>query len=151
MNTLGIAYYIPEGQTAQWSNYPFNSAAEVNGSIVAAGADGIYVLGEDSTDAGTDIDSLIEFPKTDLNVPTPKWFQRVYVALKGDITTTMTFENTSTVSWNMTSADATLWREDRIPSHRAIRGQVLQVSIVNIDGSDFALESVRLLPVVLSR
>ena len=149
MNTAtgGISQY-------RWKR--FTDFAQNNRSIYGIDPDGVYLIGEDDDDDGQDINAYITLGKTSFGTFQKMRMFAAYVnlAASGDMRfkvyaddQTYKYEIVLTASYTNTQA---------LEMARAIIGKGLRATnwifeIQNVDGADFEIESVKVLPVVLDR
>lgn len=140
---------------SQYSNYPFNSFAELNREVYAAAEDGLYLLGGDS-DAGTAIDAQIRSLVLAFGTSRQKRLRSAYLgytasgrlilrlrAVTGGQMVEHWFEARDI------GADAP--REQRVNLAMGMRSRYWQFELVNVDGADFEVDELELHPLTLQR
>jgi hypothetical protein len=149
LNTENIA-------VTQYSNYPFNSFAELNGKYYGAASDGMYLL-EGDDDAGTPIQAYFRAPLTDFGFAGLKRLHDIalgYTA-SGDLVfkaVVISPNGSKEEHWyRLEQRPTEALRENRVPVGRGLKSVYWQYELHNIDGADFQIETVRMWPMGLSR
>lgn len=141
-----------------YSNYAFNSYAHFGGRLFAAKDDGIYVL-EGDTDAGQAISASVRTGLLDFGSRQLKRVERAYLGYtaKGTlalrVTTTSPEGEKIDYTYRMVTpplSDAP--RETRIVIGKGLQSVYWAFELDNsLDGADFELHDMTVLPIVLSR
>lgn len=137
--------------TTTYNNFFFTSMAEVDGKVYTTDGATIYMLGGD-TDAGTIIPAEIELPISDFNDSHLKNVNRVYLGMWADGKMALkTITEGNVERWYELEARRDGIHEYRVPLPKGVKSRYWSFQIGNVMGGDFSLESVTILPVVLSR
>jgi hypothetical protein len=149
-NTTTWVLNVDTGATVQYDRFGFNSFAERDGQYLAAAEDGIYLL-EGTTDAGVEIQSLVDLAISRFATPQKKYFPTVYIGVTS--TGKMLLKaNVDGTDWIFEANNtATTMQNQRIDLGRGLSGSHWRFTILNQDGVDFDLESVEFLPLISSR
>lgn len=142
---------------SRWSNYPFNSFAQMpGGQWVGATDTGLHLLGGDS-DAGEPITARIRTALTDLGSRHMKRVPSMYLGYSSDgrlglkvIVTSETGEK-SEDHYLLEQRPAGDVRESRFKIGRGIKSMYVGYEIVTVDGGDFSLDVVEWMPLQLDR
>lgn len=135
----------------RYTNFRFTSMAQIGEQVFATNGTKIYMLGGD-TDAGANINAEIELPISDFNDSHLKNVNRVYLGLWADGRMALkTITEGLTERWYSLDAPTAGLHELRVPLPKGVRARYWSFKIGNELGSDFTLDSVTLLPIVLSR
>ena len=138
----------------EYTNYPFNSFALCGQRPLALKEDGLYELVGDD-DAGEMIEAHIKTGLVDFGTQHLKNVCRAYLGYKADgalflhVTDTDGGEKREVIY----ELDRTFGapKEARIKLGKGVRARYWQFELKNVDGSDFTLDALDVLPVVLKR
>jgi len=134
----------------QLQGLPFNSMVMFKGRALGAAADGIHVFNECNDD---DIDAFIETPLSDWNQTNQKRIRRVYLA--GEFAGTSMTVKTKNKEGNERSylAKSSQTNEESIFANvgRDGKGRHWSFRIENINGADFSIDTISVIPVILNR
>lgn len=141
-----------------YSNYAFNSYAHFGGRLFAAKDDGIYVL-EGDTDAGQAISASVRTGLLDFGSRQLKRVERAYLGytaagtLALRVTTTSPEGKKIDYTYRMVTPPASdAPRETRVIIGKGLQSVYWAFELDNsMDGKDFELHDVAILPIVLSR
>lgn len=135
---------------SQYTNYDFNSFAYP----LACASDGIYLLGGDSDD-GTNIDASIKTGLYDFGTSLKKRMNYAYLGITSTGRVVMKVTNTDSgvkkEHWYEVNTINEALDTTRVQFGKGPKGKYWQFEIINTDGADLELESLEVLPVVLSR
>ena len=136
---------------SRYDNFPFNSLAVVNGTLMGAGPGGVFALTGD-TDAGVAIQAEIVGDWTDRiqgpkgTEPDPKLKRPRYVYLNTRVDGVLAFvlgclEDGGEVDYSYSLPDITAlgFVNNRAPLGRGIRSRYLRPVIRNVSGADFEI------------
>lgn len=139
-----------------YSNFPFNSFAQSNGVVFAAGPQGVYRLGG-STDAGAVISARIRSGLNDLGSRFLKRIDRAYIGYtsNGELRLRVTAtgqDGTKTVyTYRMVEQPADAPRQSRVQIGRGPKSVYWAFEVCNDEtGSEFELDNMTILPMVLT-
>jgi len=165
---LAIHMTLDTGQYVAWSvnteskhlgkytNYPFNSMAGLGGRYFGALDDGIYAL-EGDNDDGTPISSKIRGAMSNLGTGALKRMSSAYVGMEasGDMLLKMLVNNQSgakeTHVYRFKPRSLTGLREGRVKIGKGLKSVYWGFELENVDGSNFALDQIEFLPMVLEK
>ena len=133
---------------SQYCRYDFDSLC----GKLAAGENGIFTLDDAETDAGVTIDSIIELPLTDFGISHQKRLRSVYIGYetKGSLKLIVSNDEGNEREYFLESTREKQHGE-KISIDRDGKGRYWQFRIENIDGCDFSLDVIEIIPVVLGR
>jgi hypothetical protein len=139
----------------QYTNFPFNSFAIINGTYCGVDESGLFSLDGDDDD-GDLINSVIKTGLTNMGTTLFKRIPRAYFGYTAD--GKLLFKTISTESgqkitrWyelkEKTAEDTT---NARVKMARGVKSVHWQFEIVNVDGVDFSFDEIKLRPAILSR
>lgn len=132
-----------------WS--AFNSFTEFEGRYYGAADDGLHELTGD-TDAGVEIEAFILTGVGDHGVPQEKRVTRAYVGIRanGSMMLKTVSDEDDIAVYDLVSTGGDL-AAVRVKLSQGKESVYWQYALQNVDGADFELESVKVLPIVLSR
>ncbi len=143
---------------SEYRNYRFNSMVKVRGRYYGASDTGLYLL-EGADDAGTPIDAWVRTGLSNFGTGLLKRMVGAYVGYTADaglilkVITTSTTTGTKVEHWyrmEPREADGAT-RENRVKVGRGVEAVYWQFELRNVDGGDFSLDQIELLPMVLTR
>lgn len=139
-----------------YSNYPFNSFAQLGAAFYGAGEAGVYQMGG-ATDAGAAIQATLRTGWMDLGSKKLKRIDRAYIGAttSGDLLLKVqatTYDDTLLEqTYRMMPAVTDGPREHRVAVGRGFRSVYWTFELANdVDGADFELHDLQVLPMVLS-
>ena len=133
---------------SQYCRYDFNSLC----GKLAAGEEGIFVLDNSETDNGVTIDSLIELPLTDFGTSYQKRLRSVYIGgeAQGNLKLIVSEDEGDEREYSLEPLDGKQ-QGGKVSINRDRKGRYWQLKIKNVEGCDFSLDSIEIIPVVLGR
>jgi hypothetical protein len=136
--------------SAGLSGFDFNSFARCKGKSYAIGPGGIYKLGGDK-DAGADIKAFIGLPKLTFGSAQQKRVPHAYigVASTGHMIMRVLVDN-QTFTYVARNTTPTMGQQ-RIDTGKGLKGSYWQFELMNEDGADFDIDTIRFMPIVLER
>lgn len=146
---LSICMNQRSGAVTQFIGFNFNSFAQMGENYLAANEDGLFHLGG-GDDNGIPIDAFF-IPKTcDFGDFRKKRFLRAYLGLRGDGALNLSL-NADDGPWqSFTAVHDTSQNQRqhgcRVPLNSKIHGRYWTFRISNVEGSDFILDSIQLIP-----
>ena len=154
-----VAWTVNTGSkgATTYTNYPFNSFAQVGGQWYAACATGVYALGGD-TDDGQDIAARLRLGMSSLGTRLLKRMADAFIGYTSDGTLLLrvitsderTGEKVAAV-YKLAERPALAKRENRFRIGRGLKSVDWDFELENMDGADFALDQIQFAPLVLSR
>lgn len=125
-----------------YTNYGFNSFAEVNGRFLAAKADGIYAVHEGALDQTTSISASFATGALDFQVRELKRPENIYATYTtdGPIRISVTADKGTTYSYKMNDSGGD-FAQRRVGIGKGQRGKHWKIAVSNYDGEDFSFVS----------
>jgi len=157
-NAALVAYVVNLNTAAvtTYDNYNFNSFAEMDGKFYGMSDDGLYEL-TGGTDNGTNIEASIKLGTSDLSTDTVasellKRLPAVYLgcSVEGDLLLRVT-ANGTTNSYTLKDANTNSLHTGRMLLGKGVLARYWDFELVNVNGADFTLESMTLLPQAVVR
>lgn len=142
------------GAVAQFSNYNFRSFVNFNGVNLAAGTDGIFELESDDQDNGVNIDAWFMPLLTDFGIDRVKHIRRVILGYESDgqlIMTATPDEGAPRIYVFPSNSNTELQGGISKTMDRDQKGLYWTLKIGNVNGCDFSVDSIKVIPVTLAR
>lgn len=139
-----------------YSNFPFNSFCELDGHYYGATDTGLYLL-EGDDDDGVPIDARVRGGLSDMGTGLLKRMESLYLGYRADgglllkVVTTSDGGEKREDWYALAAQPADAVREGRIKIGRGLKSRYWGFELANVDGGDFALDSVAWLPMILER
>lgn len=126
----------------QDTNNAFNSYARLGQVILAANADGVFVLGAAATDNGTAIDSRLVYPLTDKEAAL-KRCARLVVGYRadGDLRLTVDVDGSEAHEYVLEAVGNTACHPNRVTVGKGLKGRYWRHTIENIGGAAFEIDA----------
>lgn len=141
------------GRFTQYDGFAFNSMVRFGEKFLGANSSGLHLIGADK-DNGVDIAAEMELPTTDLGVQQKKRLRFLYFGYEvdGAIDVVVTYDQkaTTTKTYRMGKIETSGQQRNRLPIRRDAHGRYLTLAVRNVAGSDFSLDSIDGLLVILS-
>jgi hypothetical protein len=110
--------------------------------------DGIYRLDGD-TDAGIDIDALLEIGRSDLGIPNKKKIINVYAGVSSTGKMYLKVDADEQVYTYEARSSSTAIKTHRFDAGKGLEGNYYNLTLINQDGCDFDLETIHFEPIAL--
>jgi len=151
---FGISLNLKRVAPTQYRNFNFNSMCVFQGQPLATSVDGLYSLDDANDDDGTDINSYVEFPTSDLGQLVAKRFRKMYIGYEtsGSIVVTVKVDGDIEQSYTL-SPDQVGQIQHRgiLPMSRSQKGVYWIFKVENVDGADFSVDNIEGIPVVMTK
>ena len=151
---FGISLNLKRLAPTQYRNFNFNSMCVFQGQPLATSVDGLYSLDDANDDDGTDINSYVEFPTSDLGQLVAKRFRKMYIGYEtsGSIVVTVKVDGDIEQSYTL-SPDQVGQIQHRgiLPMSRSQKGVYWIFKVENVDGADFSVDNIEGIPVVMTK
>jgi hypothetical protein len=136
---------------SEYSNYPFNSFAQIAGKYYGANSNGLYLL-EGDTDAGESINAYASLGLTNFGEPRTKRMRAAHIGIRSDGKTLLRVktDNNETKYYEIEESKGGL-SSKKVPMQRSLLSTYWHFTLENVNGSDFELDSFEFIPVVLNR
>lgn len=137
---------------SQHTNYNFKSMCSFNGMLIGANEDGLFKLDDGDRDDASDILAYFRLSSTDFGLNNQKRLRKILMGYRtdGSIRVSISPDGKDDVSNDIVPSSRDL-REtgQEVPIGRDVRGRYLELEVRNIDGSDFTVDSIYAVPIVL--
>ena len=141
-------------QLSQWANYNFNSMAKIGENYVGADAAGLFKLNTGGHDNTEPIEAFFELVTSDWGVPNQKRIRSLYFGYEtdGEIMVTVRDDDDNERNFllnaNHLSNDQ---HSAKVFGARDGKGRYWMIRIDNVNGSDFSMDHIEVVPVILNR
>jgi hypothetical protein len=142
------AVNIKNAALTEYTNFPFNHLARVNGQTIAFTDTGAYLLGAGDDD-GSPIDALFELPPSDFQTSLLK--RMPYIYLGTDSGEYLRISAVADERVTVASKTATIGRNRRAKMARGVKARFWAGRVENTGGEDFSVDSLEYLPMILKR
>jgi len=157
-NTVDLVYRtwvmnMRKGALTEYTNFDFNSFAEFNGQVLAAGSTGVHSLGTQDLDDASQIDAVFRTGISGFNTSYVKRIPKLYLGYRSDgnlLFKTLTTHDGPRV-YRIPANGNESHHQRRVPIGRGPKSTYWQFELANEEGSDFSMNSILLYPQVLNR
>lgn len=132
------------------TGFAFNSFVKHKGKYYGIGDGGIYELGGPN-DNGVNIDAFVGLPKLDFGTERQKRIPYAYIGATSGGQMVLRVLVSGTVYTYIARNATTEMAEQRVDIGRGLRSTYWQFELINEAGSDFELDTIKFMPVVLER
>jgi hypothetical protein len=150
---LGLCLNLKGGQLSQWANYNFNSMTKIGNQYVGAGENGLMQLNTGDDDAGSAIEAFFELVTSDWGIPGQKRVRSWYVGYEadGDLMLTVKDDDGNERAYLLEPNHSDNQQHGaKVWGARDGKGRYWMVRIDNVNGSDFSIDDIKILPIVLN-
>jgi len=120
---------------------------------IGANEDGIFILDKADKDGDEDIDARFRSALTDFSALNFKRIRRVYLGYEadGDLEARIGADEKEDQVIEVPTRDESLKEHGRVfPVGRDVKGRYFDIEIRNLNGADFSVDEITLVPIVLS-
>lgn len=152
LNSDGAVWVVnlDSNASVQYEHYGFNSFFQRGNDYYGVANDGIYKL-SGSTDAGSPIEALVEFAKSNFGVAQEKTMPNVYLSAASDGALVLkVVTGKQTLFYTARSSSVELDKH-RVDLGRGLQGTFWQFSVMNQNGDDFNVAGMEFLPIASKR
>ena len=151
---LGLCLQLERTALSQYANYNFNSMCKFNGVYLGANSSGIFKLDTGDLDGTSEIAAFFELLTSDWGIENQKRIRSIYVGYETDGQLMFKVkdddDNEREYILEPNHVDnkqhgAKLWGD------RGGKGRYWMFRVDNVNGADFSVDDIRVLPVVLGK
>lgn len=149
---LGLCLALMRVAPSQYANWNFNSMTKFGGRFIGANEDGIFILDEADKDGDEDIDARFRSALTDFSALNFKRIRRIYLGYEadGDLEAHVGADEREDQVIEVPTKRKTLKEHGKgFPVGRDIKGRYFDIEVRNLNGADFSVDEITLVPVVL--
>lgn len=151
---MAIADRLPVGAISQYMDFNFNSFCTFNGIPIASRNDGIFQLDSGGSDNSNPISAWFKLVTTDLGTDNFKRVRRVSIGYEadGDLALSVFADEKILDTYPVVpSEDDGTQQGNSVYVSRDVYGRHWSFKIENVNGADFSVDHLSIIPVVLSR
>jgi hypothetical protein len=138
---------------AQYQGFNFNSMVRFGNRFLSANSTGIFTIGG-NTDNGAPIQSEMELPAHDLGTQNKKRIRFLYLGYEtsGTLSVKATFDQkkASSATKPIANLEKDVQQRNRVSFPRNVQGRYITINVKNVNGAFFGINSIEILPVILS-
>jgi hypothetical protein len=145
---LGLERVAP----TQYRNYNFNSMTKFGDVYLGANSSGLFALDSGDLDATDDIEAFFELVTSDWGVPNQKRIRKMHISYEtnGDLMLTVKDDDGNQRNYMIDPIHlANKQHTVEVPIGRDGKGAYWMIRIDNVNGSDFSIDRIQVVPVVL--
>lgn len=154
MAKLGLRLNLRNQGLSQYQGYEFDSMVEFNGKPLGFGPSGIHQLFTGDNDNGKAIQAIFDLPTTEMKTTRNKWIRSIYLSMSGNgkIRVTVTDDEHYSHSYLAVVRLVDKQHVVKIKGGRNWnKGCFYSFRFENVEGSDFDIDSMQVVPVVSNR
>lgn len=151
---LGLCLQLEISALSQYANYNFNSMCKFNGAYLGANESGIFTLDSGGLDDTTDIEAFFELITSDWGMEHQKRIRSLYVGYEtnGNLMLTVKDDDGNQREYLLEPNHVdNQQHSSKLPGDRNGKGRYWMFRVDNVNGSDFSVDSIKVLPVILNR
>jgi hypothetical protein len=140
------------GATSLYENFKFNSYAKSNGKYYGASSDGIYELNMSDSDNGQSINAMFTTGLIDCGNSLKKRITDTFLAVRTDGEVFLrVLADGKEYTYKLSRDNNGMYEGSRVKIGRGLEAVNWQFEIINSEGSDFDIDSMKIYPLMLSR
>lgn len=151
---LGLCLGLEKVAPTQYRSYNFNSMCKFGDIHLGANGSGIFILDSGDLDATDDIEAFFELVTSDWGIPNPKRIRSLYVSYEtnGNLMLTLKDDDGNQRNYMLDPIHlANKQHTAKVTIGRDGRGAYWMVRIDNVNGSDFSVDRIQAVPIVLGK
>lgn len=152
---LGLCLGLENLALSQYVVFNFNSMCKLGDVYLGINEYGIFVIDSGDTDYESAIESFVELPLTDFGIAHQKRLRSVYIGYESDGDLELEVENDEgnarTYMLKPTAGSNQVQKGARVTIGRNGKGRYWSFKISNIQGCDFSLDQISVIPIILAR
>ena len=151
---LGLCIELTGSRASQYEGYDFNSMAKVGDVYLGAGDSGIMVLDSGHLDGTAKIEAIVELPTSDFGSEAQKRLRTVYIGgeTNGELMLSVQDDDGNERNFLVEpNHSASQQHSIKVPVGRNGKGRYWMLKIENVNGSDFSVDSISVLPILMNR
>lgn len=151
---LGLCIELTGSRVSQYEGYDFNSMAKFGDVYLGAGDSGIMILDSGHLDGTTKIEAFFELPTSDFGSEAQKRIRTVHLGgeTNGELMLTVKDDDGNERSFLAEpNHSGNQQHTIKVPIGRNGKGRYWMLRIENVNGSDFSIDSISILPILMGR
>ena len=149
---LTLCLSLGQAAPSQFGNYNFKGMCKFGDVLIGGNEDGVFTLDSGDTDVSTEISAHLRTGPTDFGAEEEKRLRRLYVSFRTDGRMKMgvSGDGKDDITQEITPHDTGLnMIHQKVSGGRDIRGKFLDLKLENVQGSDFTINEVKAVLIVL--
>ena len=149
---LTLCLSLGQAAPSQFGNYNFKGMCKFGDVLLGGNEDGLFTLDSGDRDGTTKIVAHIRTGPTDFGAEEEKRLRRAYVSFRTDglMRMSVAADGKDDVVQDITPHNTSLdMIHQKVTGGRDIRGKFLDLKLANVEGSDFTINEVKAVLVVL--
>lgn len=149
MTTIALNLRLGGQGGSQFTNYNFTDFVKVGNVSYGLNSSGIHSLDTSDSDNGTDIDAYFSILSINLGVPNQKRIRSGFVNYEGgEIEVTQRFDDRIEHTAEVTPVKPGQGI-GKFKGNHAYKGANIQIKVGNVDGDDFSIDQIDIIPFIL--
>ena len=151
---LTMCLSLAGARVSQYANFNFRGMCKFNNTLVGGNEDGLFKLESSDKDDDEDITAFFRTGPTDFGVENEKRLRKLYVSFRtdGDMKLSTSGDGKSDVMNELVSHDKNLnMVHQKVKGGRDIRGKFLDLKVENVAGSDFTVNEIKAVLIILGK
>ena len=151
---FALAMNTVTGAVTQYKGYNFNSMIKLGDTLLGSNENGVFSLEDADTDDDVQIEAFFELILSDFGMSNQKRFRVAYVGYEadGDVILKVTCDEGTTYSYTLSpTAAQQLQKSGKVTISREQKGRYFTFRVENVVGSDFSIDSIDVMPVILEK
>ena len=153
-DTIGLCIELTASRASQYEGYDFNSMAKLGDVYLGAGDAGIMVLDSGHLDATAKIEAFFELPTSDFGSEHQKRIRHAYIGgeTNGELQLTIKDDDGNDREFLIyPNHSGNQQHTMKVSCGRDGKGRYWMFRIDNVNGSDFSVDTITILPILLNR
>jgi len=154
MSNLTLCAELTGARVSQYLRYNFNSLCKFGDVYLGAGSNGIAVLDDGHLDGTEIIDAFFELPTSDLGDNQQKRLRTAYLGCEtnGRLMLTVKDDDNNERHYLVEpNHSGNQQHTIKVPLGRNGKGRYWMLRIENLNGADFSVDEIAVLPIILNR
>lgn len=151
---LGLCLQLERMAVSQYANYNFNSMTKFNGQYLGANENGIFRLDNGDLDGTSKIPAFFELLTSDWGIENQKRIRTIYVGYEtnGQLVLKVKDDDNNEREYILEPNHLDNSQHGaKLPGDRGGKGRYWMIRVDNMNGADFSIDNIRILPVVLGK
>ena len=151
---LGLCLQLERMAMSQYANWNFNSMTKFNGQYLGANENGLFVLSDGDLDGVSEIPAFFELLTSDWGIENQKRVRSIYVGYEtnGRLKFAVKDDDGNETEYILEANHLDNAQHGaKLPGSRKSKGRYWMVKVDNMNGADFSVDNIRILPVILGK
>ena len=151
---LGLCLSFERVAPTQYRGYNFNSFCKFGDAYIGANSSGIFTLDSGDLDGSTEIEAFFEPVTSDWGIPNQKRIRSMYVSgeFDSDIQLTVYDDEENERIYTLEPIHfSNKQHTQKVGIGRDGKGTYWMVRIDNVNGSDFSIDRIQVVPIILGQ